>query len=106
MGYTHEMIFCNQPKSGPLAFKIPFFTMYLRTDHPSPFITSLPSGFIWIKWMKAVKVSNFHLDSPDRSISFPAAKVHPVENGALPTAVKQSGPAVCKIRTHLVLEYR
>lgn len=36
---------------------------------------------------KAVKVSNFHLDSPDWSISSPAVEVRPAENLSLLTAV-------------------
>lgn len=47
--------------------------------------------------MKAIKVANFHLDSPDRSISSPAVKVHPAENVSLLTAVEQNAPVVCKL---------
>ena len=57
----------------------------------------LPSRSIWILWMKTEKVGNFHLDSPDRSISSPAVKVHPIENASLLAAVEQNAPAVSKL---------
>lgn len=47
--------------------------------------------------MKAIKVGNFHLDSPDRSISSPAVEVRPSENVLLQTAAKQNACAVFKL---------
>lgn len=49
-----------------------------------------------------MKVSDFHLDSPDWSMSSPAGKMHPVENALLLTDVEM---VLQSVKTHLVLEY-